>query len=334
MLKKKFKHFRHGQDKFKVAALLLLINSNPFIWLQQTTYSMNRRIRFGLIFVGPSPVSDGSFLRDLGIKHIEGCSLKGKHYVLFTLDRAKKSNDILRAVEEQNRINHVGENSTSELEIELLMASEGVLSDGASTIVLLPVYEGAGSLVENDRVVHLPGESTKSRKQSNIKSSLVAVFDKGHSFQSHEISRMIHMAKLSHLQVQPPPIVGESRVRDAAFENQPSSYWSWTSSRVPDSTVRKRAIDELASDLVEGSIKPSAQKRMSPAPKDTGSDIESEVFGVRDGGDGGQLPLPRVSPDDQSIERGAPTAPSSAAEDIFEAQVVCKLTLSCFKIHN
>jgi hypothetical protein len=287
--------------------------------LQQIRHvAMNRRIRFGLVFLGPSPTSDGQFLRDLGIKNIEGCSVKSKHYVLFTLDKAKKSNDIIRAVEEQNRVNNGGDNA-SDLEIELLMASDGVLSDGASTMVLLPVDE---------RIVHMgdesapsvSGDSVKGSRHSKKNSTLVAVFDKGHAFQSHEIFRMINMAKLSHLHMQPPPVVGEFNI--PASENQPSGYWSWTSpassGAAPDPSVRKRAISELTSNLVEGSIKPSAQKRMSPAPKDAGSDIESEVFGSNDGGGSRQ----QTMVDNVSEAEGAPTAPMNEGDVSAEDQVI------------
>jgi hypothetical protein len=47
------------------------------------------------------------FLQGIGIKHIEGCSIGGKHYVVFTLHRARRASDIIRAVEEQNQISRV-----------------------------------------------------------------------------------------------------------------------------------------------------------------------------------------------------------------------------------
>lgn len=230
---------------------------------------MDRRIRFGLIFVGPCPSTDGGFLRELCIKHIEGCSLNNRHYVLFTLERAKRSGDIIRAVEEQNRKNRT---SDTELEEELLMASDGVLADGASTIVLMPVEDGnTGDKAMPSSVVAggggKPRGSSSAVSASNKRSPLVAVFDKGHAFQSHEIFRVISTAKLSHCQVRAPPAVDENGIPilDQQQSNQPTGYWSWTAAVQPDA-ARKRAISELTSDLVGNAINPASTKRISLPP--------------------------------------------------------------------
>jgi len=283
---------------------------------------MNRRIRFGLIFVGPRPATDGGFLRELGIRQIEGCSLQNKHYVIFTVERPKKSSDILNAVGAQNRVNSRG--ASTELEEELMRASDGVLMDGATTIVLMPVG-GESAASSSERAAT---SSSSSRPSSNGKHSFVAVFDKGHAFQSHEIFRMICTAKLSHMQVRAPPAVNEfgssltaTTVLDE--EAQPSGYWSWSAPGVLEpSTGKKRAVNELASDLVETCIKPSSSKRVSlspPAAKETVSDIEVEVFGSSENGGGAVF----VASDAVAEEgAGVPSAPLSTAEDVFEMQVV------------
>jgi hypothetical protein len=234
---------------------------------------MDRRIRFGLIFVGPCPSTDGGFLRELCIKHIEGCSLNNRHYVLFTLERAKRSGDIIRAVEEQNRKNRT---SDTELEEELLMASDGVLADGASTIVLMPVEDGnAGEKAMPSSSATVVAGGGKPRGPSSAvsasskRSPLVAVFDKGHAFQSHEIFRVISTAKLSHCHVRAPPAVDENGIPiiDQQQSKQPTGYWSWTAAVQPDAAaVRKRAISELTSDLVGNAINPVSTKRTSLPP--------------------------------------------------------------------
>ena len=260
---------------------------------------MNRRIRFGLVFVGPRPASDGEFLRDLGIRHIEGCSLKNRHYVIFTLKRARRSKDILNAVEAQNRLN--GRGAQTDLEEELMMASDGLLIDGASTIVLVPVNaanapDAAGG-----------GGGTSALPAANDQSSaFVAVFDKGHAFQSHEIFRVIYTAKLVCTQVQGPPVIDEFGAPmtsplvglNGESSNQPSDYWSWSAASTPEAASLgggrggKRVACELSTDLVEASVKPSSSKRvcLSPPSKEVVplSDMEHELFGVSSGGGEGQ----------------------------------------------
>ena len=276
---------------------------------------MNRRIRFGLIFVGPRPATDGGFLRELGIRQIEGCSLQNKHYVIFTVERPKKSSDILNAVGAQNRVNSRG--ASTELEEELMRASDGVLMDGATTIVLMPV---GGEPASSERAA---ASSSSSRPSSNAKHSFVAVFDKGHAFQSHEIFRMICTAKLSHMQVRAPPAVNDfgSSLTTLEEEAQPSGYWSWSAPGVSEpSTGKKRAVNELASDLVETCIRPSSSKRvsLSPPAKEAVSDIEGEVFGSSGSGGGTVF----VAPDAVAEESaGVPSAPLSTTEDVFEMQV-------------
>jgi hypothetical protein len=226
------------------------------------------------------------FLQGIGIKHIEGCSIGGKHYVVFTLHRARRASDIIRAVEEQNQISRVG-STTTDLEEELLMASDGVLADGASTIVLMPVNEGGGVVSQGQMVDPSPV-------------SLVAVFDKGHAYHSHAIYQMINAARVSQMHVQPPPVAGEFNVSvtvGSEAKPLPTGYWSWTASGVVDvSVARKRAVSELVSDLVEVDPKPKSVRRarlvvsaasvLSSAPdaaagfsKEAVSDIESEIFG-------------------------------------------------------
>ena len=257
---------------------------------------MNRRIRFGLIFVGPRPAVDGGFLRDLGIRHIEGCSLKNRHYVLFTLKRARRSRDILNAVEAQNRLN--GRGAQTDLEEELMLASDGLLIDGASTIVLVPVNgmtkkDGDGG---EGGTSALPAASDQS-------SVFVAVFDKGHAFQSHEIFRVIYTAKLVSAQVQAPPVIDEFGAPmalpfiglDGDSSNLPSDYWDWTAAGAPESAASgsgrggKRVVYELSTDLVEASVKSSSSKRVSLTLQGKGVvplvDMENELFGISSGGE-------------------------------------------------
>jgi hypothetical protein len=215
---------------------------------------MSKRIRFGLIFVGPPPAKDGEFLCGLGIKHIEGCDMGEKRFVLFALDKARKAADVLRAVEEHNL-----RFPTAELDEELLMASDGMLTSAASAIMLLPC--GGGD----------PGATTKRGSAAKV-----AVFDKGHAFQSHEIFRVICAAKVALAQVQPPPVPDDLFGQTSPFRvgefDRPCGYWSWGSlddvpPPPPSSAGQKRAINALASDLVEESIKPSAPKRVSFVPE-------------------------------------------------------------------
>jgi hypothetical protein len=220
---------------------------------------MSKRIRFGLVFVGPPPAKDGEFLSGLGIKHIEGCDMGDKRYVLFTLDKARKAADVLRAVEEHNQ-----RFPTADLDEELLMASDGMLSSASSAMMLLPCS----------------GDS--SVKRGSV--SKVAVFDKGHAFQSHEIFRVICTAKVALAQVQPPPVPDDLFVQSSPNGcDLPCGYWSWGSlddvPPLPPTAGQKRAINALVSDLVEESIKPSAPKRVSFASEqeDASSPVTATV---------------------------------------------------------
>ena len=215
---------------------------------------MSKRIRFGLIFAGPPPANNGGFLRSLGIKHIEGCDMGEKRYVLFTLDKARKPTDVLHAVEEHNK-----EFPSSELDEELLMASDGMLTSGSSAMILMPCCGVEGSVDQN-------GTSTKAKQKSQP--SKVAVFDKGHAFQSHEIFRTIHTAKLALVHVEAPSVPGDLFVPLLSSEiicDRPTGYWSWGSlDDLPSTSQKRRAINALSTDLVEEAIKPSASKRVSP----------------------------------------------------------------------
>ena len=304
---------------------------------------MNRRIRFGLVFVGPRPATDGEFLRGLGIRHIEGCSLKNRHYVLFTLKRARRSKDILNAVEAQNKLNNRG--AQTDLEEELMLASDGLLIDGASTIVLVPVNaeskDGDG------------GGTSALSAASDQSSAFVAVFDKGHAFQSHEIFRVIYTAKLSSTQVPAPPAINEFGAPivlpfvgpDGDVSSQPSGYWSW--SAVPESASSaagsgKRAVSELSTDLVEASVKPSSSKRVCLLPLNKEavalSEMERELFGVMAEVGGETIPgalarqesapvaLPAVVAADIPVPPVCAVSTEAAAveeedEAVFEAQV-------------
>ena len=210
---------------------------------------MSKRIRFGLIFAGPPPANDGDFLSTLGIKHIEGCDMGEKRYVLFTLDKARKPADVLHAVEEHNK-----EFPSSELDEELLMASDGMLTSGSSAMILMPC---CGVDDQN-------GTKAKQKPQQ----SKVAVFDKGHAFQSHEIFRTIHTAKLAL--VHAPPVPGDLFVPLPSSDiicDRPTGYWSWGSlDDLPPTSQKRRAINALSTDMVEEAIKPSASKRVSPTP--------------------------------------------------------------------
>ena len=218
---------------------------------------MSKRIRFGLIFVGLPAAKDGEFLSGLGIKHIEGCDIGEKHYVLFSLDKAKKATDVLNAVAEHNQ-----RCPASDLEEELLMASDGMPTSCSPAMLLLPCN----------------GEVASGGKKRHMAAlSKVAVFDKGPAFQTHEIFRAIQTAKLCLNQVQAPPIPGDSFLvlSNSANNHTPSGFWTWGStdeatlsfsSPPAAAPVPKRAINELSSDLVEDCIKPSAPKRVSFSP--------------------------------------------------------------------
>ena len=224
--------------------------------------SMSKRIRFGLNFLGPSPAKDGTFLSELGVRYIEGCDAGDKRYVLFSLDRAKKSTDVLQAIEDYNK-----KCPTSDLDEELLMASDGMLTSGSSAIVLLSCAQ---------TLVSKSGKPPRPCK--------VAVFDKGHAFQSHEIFRVIHTAKLALNEVEAPPIPAELFVSPlpSSVRDQPSGYWSWGVAE--ETSGAKRAVAALVSDLVEQSIKPCASKRVSFAPpgRDEVAESGEEPTGVED----------------------------------------------------
>jgi hypothetical protein len=149
------------------------------------------------------------------------------------------------------------------------MASDGMLSSGSSAIVLLPC---AQTLVSTTTV--------KSGKPP--RPSKVAVFDKGHAFQSHEIFRVIHTAKIALNEVDAPPIPAELFVSPlpSSVRDQPSGYWSWGVAE--ETSGAKRAVAALVSDLVEQSIKPCASKRVSFAPPGRDEVAESVEEGVED----------------------------------------------------
>ena len=221
---------------------------------------MSKRIRFGLIFAAPPPAKNGDFLSGLGIRFIEGCDLGDKRYVLFSLDKARRPVDVLRAVEEHNE-----KFSSSELDEELLMASDGMLTSGSSAMILMQCNEAA------EGVEQAPSSKRKPRQSAQL--SKVAVFDKGHAFQSHEIFRTIHTAKLALVHVEAPPIPGELFISSSSSSivcDRPTGYWSWGSlDDAPSSAPgQKRAINALSTDLVEEAFKPSASKRVSLAVAD------------------------------------------------------------------
>ncbi len=211
-----------------------------------------------------------------------------KRYVLFALDKARKAADVLRAVEEHNQ-----RCPTAELDEELLMASDGMLTSAASAIVLLPCGGGDSA-------------GTTTTKRGSVAAAKVAVFDKGHAFQSHEIFRVICAAKVALAQVQPPSVPddllaggGSAGPFSPGEFDRPSGYWSWGSlddaaAPLPPPTVgQKRAITALASDLVEESIRPSAPKRVSIVPEQL---LDEE-------------------------EENAPVAADASTDEFFEQQV-------------
>jgi hypothetical protein len=229
---------------------------------------MSKRIRFGLVFVGPAPAKDGGFLKGLGIKHIEGCCMGNRHYVIFALEKAKKPMDVIRAIEEHNQ-----RCPSDEMDEELLMASDGMLSSISSPIVLVSCGTDDGAAAS---------KGGKHRNAAML--SKVAVFDKGHAYQSHEIFRVIVTAKLSSDQVEAPPIPSETVFvpSNDSSRDAPSCYWSWGSPEEPPiSVVHKRSISELSSDLVEECIKPSAPKRVSFASTDQ-DDIDENSSSIEE----------------------------------------------------
>jgi hypothetical protein len=213
---------------------------------------MSKGIRFGLVFVGPRPAADGTFLSGLGIKHIEGCDVGEKHYVMFALDKGKRQVDVLNAVQEYNQTC-----PSADLDEELLMASDGLLSSPSSAIVLLSC--SSPSTVVKSGTKRVTGKSSALSK--------IAVFERG--YQSHDIFRIICTAKLTQLEVEAPPVPegqATAPAEEVVSSERPTGYWTWgcaeddMSPSVPVSM--KRVINELESDLVEDRIKPSASKRV------------------------------------------------------------------------
>jgi hypothetical protein len=231
--------------------------------------SMSKGIRFGLVFAGPRPSTDGSFLPGLSIKHIEGCDVGEKHYVMFSLEKAKRPTDLLHAVQEYNQ-------TCADLDEELLMASDGMLSSPSSAIVLLP-FSATSTVVK-------PGTKRLTGKSSAL--SKIAVFERG--FQSHDIFRIICTAKLTQFEVQAPPVPdgqasAPAQEEDVVSNERPTGYWTWgcAEAEAPPSPLSapasmKRAINELESDLVEDRIKPSAPKRLSGVVPTKDSELASQ----------------------------------------------------------
>jgi hypothetical protein len=211
---------------------------------------MSKGIRFGFVFVGPRPAADGTFLSGLGIKHIEGCDVGEKHYVMFALDKGRRQVDVLNEVQAYNQTC-----PSADLDEELLMASDGLLSSPSSAIVLLSC-SAPGTVVKS-------GTKRSTGKSSAL--SKIAVFERG--YQSHDIFRIICTAKLTQLEVEAPPVPeGQATAPAEDIVSRPTRYWTWgcaeddTPPTVPVSM--KRVINELESDLVEDKIKPSASKRV------------------------------------------------------------------------
>jgi len=280
---------------------------------------MSKRIRFGLVFVGPRPATDGAFLCNLGIKHIEGCDVGDKRYVLFALDRARRPVDVLNAVEDFNR-----QFPSADLDEELLMASDGMLSSGASAIMLLPCAVSDGGVATGAKAGGGGSKRGNSKLSSSTALSKVAVFEKGHSYQSHEIFRVICTAKLAQLQVEAPPIPGDLFLQpsDGNSLERPAGYWSWGSPEETSSPIAsvssKRAINELESDLVADLINPSASKRVSlgPPSKDLISSIGGDASGVVSSTVGVLPPVECVSKVGTTPDGGSSAIASEVADTI------------------
>ena len=146
----------------------------------------SKRTRFGLVFEGPKVPSMGSaFLQEIDVIKADGCERDGKHFMIFTTSKPRRSTDVLDSIKAFNLANEEKMN---------LVAFE----DGPE----------------------------------------VAVFDRGQCFRTHPISKIIQNA----------------------ISNEEA--WSW--SMLADSDKKKkRAINELESDLVETAIFPTAPKRMA-----------------------------------------------------------------------
>ncbi len=87
---------------------------------------------------------------------------------------------------------------------------------------------------------------------------LVAVFDRGNCFRTHQLSKIIQ----------------------GAMEGD-DGYWTW-SVMMDGDRKKKRAVNELESDLVETSIKPASSKRVAGARVDEVRDMMvSVVIGER-----------------------------------------------------
>ena len=63
-----------------------------------------KRIRFGLVFDGARPCMDGGdFLKEIGLVEVEGVQKDGKHHLLFTVCKPRRTLDVQSAIDAYNR---------------------------------------------------------------------------------------------------------------------------------------------------------------------------------------------------------------------------------------
>ena len=153
-----------------------------------TNATASKRTRFGLVFEGTkAPTMGGGFLQELDVAKADGCEHEGRHFMIFTTTKPRRSPEVLESIQTYNMA------APDEEKMNIVAFQNG---------------------------------------------PEIAVFDRGQCFRSHPISRIIQGATAA----------GEA--------------WSW--SMIADSEKKKkRAINELESDLVDTAILPTAPKRMA-----------------------------------------------------------------------
>jgi hypothetical protein len=116
------------------------------------------------------------------------------------------------------------------------------------------------SIKVSDVIVSMNEYNSKAEEQLKLETfdgcDSIITFEKGPRYLHHPFYAVIHEAKNS---------VGV----------EPQRFWEWTADGVSDSRKCKRVVSELASELVDESITPSAEKRERTSAKSCTNEVSS-----------------------------------------------------------
>ena len=131
-----------------------------------------KRTRFGLVFNGCKlPSMGGDFLKELDVTNAEGCEKDGKHFMIFTVNKPRRMEDVVESIQafnavasEEDRIKLV--QYENEPEVVVFAKGNCFKTHGISKII-----HGEDTYWEWSVVVD--GDGKKKRAMSELSSDLV-----------------------------------------------------------------------------------------------------------------------------------------------------------------